>query len=55
MCTVCGWVYDEGVEGIPFEQQPDDYVCPVCGAPKSAFEKLEEGESVIDKLSKHVE
>ncbi len=55
VCTVCGWIYDEAVQEKPFEQQPDDYTCPVCGAPKSAFEKLEEGESVIDKLSKQVE
>lgn len=47
-CTVCGWVYDpeigdpDGgiVPGTPFEQVPDDWVCPVCGAAKSAFEKI---------------
>lgn len=41
-CLVCGWIYDESVEGIKFEDQPDDYVCPVCGAPKDQFEKIEE-------------
>ncbi len=50
VCTVCGWVYDEEVEGTPFEQQPDDYVCPSCGAPKSAFEQLEEGEDPLSKV-----
>ena len=47
-CTVCGWIYDPelgdpdgGVApGTPFEQVPDDWVCPVCGAAKSAFEKI---------------
>jgi pyruvate oxidase len=39
-CTVCGWVYDEEKEGKKFEELPDDYMCPVCGAPKSAFEKM---------------
>ncbi len=50
VCTVCGWVYDEAIEAIPFEQQPDDYVCPSCGAPKSAFEELEEGEDPLSKV-----
>ena len=47
-CTVCGWIYDpekadpeNGVEpGTPFEDVPDDWVCPECGAPKSEFEKI---------------
>lgn len=39
VCTVCGYVYDGE---IPFEQLPEDYVCPMCGAPKSAFIEVEE-------------
>ena len=47
VCTVCGYVYDPGqgdpdnnVEpGTSFADLPDDWVCPVCGAPKSDFEK----------------
>ena len=31
--TVCGWIYDEDIEGIPFEEQPDDYISPL-GVPK---------------------
>jgi len=46
-CTVCGYVYDpqkgdtdSGVKpGTSFEELPDDWVCPTCGADKSAFEK----------------
>jgi flavin reductase (DIM6/NTAB) family NADH-FMN oxidoreductase RutF/rubredoxin len=46
-CTVCGYVYDpekgdpdSGIKpGTPFESLPDDWVCPVCGADKSLFEK----------------
>lgn len=49
-CTVCGYIYDEdegdestGIEpGTKFEEIPDDWVCPVCGAPKEDFEKIEE-------------
>lgn len=45
VCNVCGWVYDsdEGdleldIEpGTPFEQLPDDFVCPVCGVEKEEF------------------
>jgi rubredoxin len=47
-CTVCLWVYDPKVgdpdggiaPGTPFEELPDDWKCPVCGAAKSEFEKL---------------
>lgn len=48
-CQVCGYIYDEKKgdpdndisEGTAFENLPDDWVCPVCGAEKSEFEKLE--------------
>lgn len=33
-CTVCGYVYD-GEE--PFEDLPDDWVCPICGVGKELF------------------
>ena len=33
-CKICGFVY----EG---ESLPEDFVCPICGAPASAFEKIE--------------
>ena len=36
VCTVCGYVYDGE---IPFEELPDSYICPVCGAGKEFFEK----------------
>ena len=47
VCGPCGYVYDpaEGdpdngiAPGTPFEQLPDDWVCPVCGASKDMFEK----------------
>ncbi len=46
-CVVCGYIYDpelgdpdNGVApGTPFENIPDDWVCPICGAPKDQFEK----------------
>ncbi|MCX6557821.1 MAG: rubredoxin [Candidatus Aminicenantes bacterium] len=45
-CSICGYVYnpadgdsDSGIPaGTAFEDLPDDWVCPVCGAGKDAFE-----------------
>lgn len=34
VCSVCHYVYDGDV---PFEELPDDYVCPICKQPKSVF------------------
>ena len=47
VCEICGYVYDpekgdpdNGVEpGTAFEDIPDDWVCPVCGAGKESFNK----------------
>lgn len=36
-CSVCGEIYDEEEEGVRFEDLPDDWVCPLCHSPKSAF------------------
>lgn len=35
-CSVCGYEYDGD---IPFEELPEDYVCPICKQPKSVFQK----------------
>jgi len=47
-CLVCGWIYDpekgdpdgDIKPGVAFEALPENYRCPICGAPKSQFEKL---------------
>ncbi|MDO5426412.1 MAG: rubredoxin [Coriobacteriia bacterium] len=41
-CNLCGWIYDEEAEGTKFEDLPEDWTCPMCGAPKSEFTKLED-------------
>ncbi len=41
-CSICGYVYDEAKEGIPFSELSDTWKCPLCGAPKSAFEPVVE-------------
>jgi rubredoxin len=48
-CQVCGYVYipekgdeDGGIKpGTAFEDLPEGWVCPVCGASKDMFEKEE--------------
>ena len=37
-CQLCGYIYDEEKEGIKFKDLPDDWQCPMCLAPKEAFE-----------------
>ncbi|MCJ7444504.1 MAG: rubredoxin [Methanotrichaceae archaeon] len=47
-CTICGYVYDPVVgdsdSGIasrtPFEELPEDWVCPLCGAMKDDFKAV---------------
>ena len=49
VCSVCGYVYDpetgdpdsEIEPGTVFEDIPEDWVCPICGAGKEVFSKLE--------------
>lgn len=36
-CDVCGYVYDEQKEAAGWDDLPDDWTCPVCGAGKSEF------------------
>ena len=48
ICSVCGYTYDEelgdagaGIPGgTPFEQVPETWTCPVCGAPRQAFVRV---------------
>ena len=47
VCTVCGWIYDEAAgypeEGInpgtPWNEVPEDFVCPLCSVGKDMFEE----------------
>ncbi len=40
-CAACGFVYDEAKQGVPWNELPDDWECPVCGVGKSKFEPLD--------------
>ncbi len=37
ICQICGYVYDDAKEKIPFAELPDTWTCPLCGAVKSDF------------------
>jgi rubredoxin len=49
-CTLCDYVYDpefgdpdgDVPPGTAFEDLPDDWECPTCGAEKDMFEPVEE-------------
>lgn len=60
VCSVCGYIYDEA-QGIPeagiapgttWEELPEDWVCPLCGAAKFEFEK--QGESAASPKKKPI-
>lgn len=48
-CTVCGYIYDPELgdpdgdidPGTPFADIPDAWSCPMCGAPKDDFRRME--------------
>ena len=45
VCDICGYVYDPEVgdpdngvaPGTPWEEVPEDWVCPLCGVGKDQF------------------
>lgn len=37
VCQICGYIYDDTKEKVPFEQLPADWKCPLCGAAKTDF------------------
>jgi len=48
-CVLCSYIYDPAAgdpdgnipPGTSFEKIPGDWVCPLCGAPKTEFEPVE--------------
>jgi rubredoxin len=49
MCLICGWIYEEEqgcpeeglAPGTRWEDIPEDWTCPDCGAVKEDFEMIE--------------
>ena len=44
VCQIGGYVYDDAKEKVPFEELPDDWKCPLCGAAKSDFKPEANGD-----------
>lgn len=44
VCKICAYVYDEQREGVKWQDLPENWLCPVCGAGKSLFEKQDSQE-----------
>ncbi len=48
ICEVCGYIYDEEVgdpdngiaPGTPWENVPEDYLCPLCMVGKEFFQSF---------------
>lgn len=68
ICSICGFVYNEG-EGIPadgiapetkWSDLPDEWVCPMCSAPKLMFdenvseEQTTEGAVIVEETDNNV-
>ena len=60
LCSICGYIYDEA-KGIPeagiapgtlWEDVPEDWVCPLCGATKEEF--IKQGESATTAENKPI-
>jgi rubredoxin len=49
-CDVCGHIYDPELgdpdggitPGTPFEDIPEEWICPICGVPKSEYSPIDE-------------
>lgn len=39
-CCICGYVYEEEKEGVPFNELSLDWACPSCGAQKAMFDPV---------------
>jgi len=60
ICSICGYVYDEAngiteagiAQGTSWNELPNDWVCPICGAIKEEFEK--QGEPAVAEEKKPI-
>ena len=51
VCEVCGYIYDPAKgdkkgkipPGVPFEELPEDWKCPLCGFGKARFKPMMQG------------
>ena len=57
VCSVCAYVYDEAAEGVPWDELPDDWTCPVCTVDKALTAKVRAGDllSAIERTGESIE
>ena len=48
ICSVCGYIYDESSQEVGFSDLPNEWVCPLCGAPKALFNVKEEEKTKVE-------
>lgn len=48
ICSVCGYIYDESSQAVSFSDLPNEWVCPLCGAPKALFNVKEEEKTQVE-------
>lgn len=49
ICTLCSYEYNDNLEDVPWNDLPEDWACPVCGSPKSAFVPLQVKSEDLEK------
>lgn len=62
VCSICGYIYDEEkgileagiIHNTVWEELPDNWVCPLCGAAKDEFKKQGEANPTVEKNSNTV-
>lgn len=63
ICSICGYLYDEAVgdpdrgiaPGTKWEDVPEDWTCPICGAVKTDFAEQETSKAVQTSIFKEPE
>lgn len=57
VCSICGYIYDESLGnpdhdvavGTKWENVPEDWLCPICTAPKAMFNEVKEEKETVNK------
>jgi len=57
VCLLCGYEYDASVgdadngirEGTEFDELPEDWKCPLCGAPKDDFDSQKDDDTIEEE------
>lgn len=47
-CNLCSHIYDDAKESVQWENLPEDWLCPICGSPKSAFTVIKQDKQTVE-------